>query len=174
MVNGTQMTVTCHVDDLKISHTTPQEVTKFILALAKFYGDSITVIREKIYSYLGIGFDFSTPGTAKPAIIKYAVQILETIPELITSASTSPAADHLFQTREDGTNQLPEEQAYVFHHAVAQLLFLGINARLDLLTFNSFLTKRVQKPDKDDWAKLKRGPSYPHATRHMKILITIA
>ena len=35
MVNGSQITVTWHVDDLKVSHKESTEVTKFILALGK-------------------------------------------------------------------------------------------------------------------------------------------
>ena len=35
MINGSQMTVTWHVNDLKISHKESTEVTKFIRALGK-------------------------------------------------------------------------------------------------------------------------------------------
>ena len=42
-----QMTVTWHVDDLKVSHVDDFEITKFILFLAKKYGDKITVMREQ-------------------------------------------------------------------------------------------------------------------------------
>ena len=42
-VNGTQMTVTWHVNDLKFSHKDPAEVSKFLLAMAKIYGPGITV-----------------------------------------------------------------------------------------------------------------------------------
>ena len=90
MVNGTRMTVTWHVDNLKITHAKPQTVNKFILALGKIYGDGVIVTREQIYSYLGMDFDFSTPGAAKLVMIKYTAQILEDFPELITSAPTSP------------------------------------------------------------------------------------
>ena len=43
MVNGKQMTVTWHVDDLKASHEDDLELTKLVLFLAKKYGDKITV-----------------------------------------------------------------------------------------------------------------------------------
>jgi hypothetical protein len=40
-VNGTQMTVCWHVDDLKVSHIDPDEVTKFGDWLSKTYGVSV-------------------------------------------------------------------------------------------------------------------------------------
>ena len=36
MINGSQMTVTWHVDDLKISHKDEKELTKFISELGSF------------------------------------------------------------------------------------------------------------------------------------------
>ena len=151
-VNGSQMTVTWHVDDLKVSHKDPAEVTKFLLAMARIYGKGITVTRGKIHTYLGMDFDYSTPQTVKVSMIKYAKQCLNYFPEIITSTSSSPAADHLFTVREEGEAKLlPEEQAQQFHHSVAQLLFLCMRARPDLQTAISFLTKRVKNPDEDDW-----------------------
>ena len=40
-VNGTQMTVCWHVDDLKVSHVAPKEVTKFGEWLSKTYGVTV-------------------------------------------------------------------------------------------------------------------------------------
>ena len=42
MINGQQMTVTWHVDDLKMSHKSELD-TKFIVYLGKLYGNKITV-----------------------------------------------------------------------------------------------------------------------------------
>ena len=62
MINGSQMTVTWHVDDLKISHKESDEVTKFIRELEEVYGDKLTVHRGKVHPYLGMQFDYSTSG----------------------------------------------------------------------------------------------------------------
>jgi len=70
--------------------------------------------------------------------------------------------------------QLPDEQAQAFHHAVAQLIFLGMLACPDLIMLVYFLTRCVREPDEDDWSKLKRGINYLHATRHVNFLIIIA
>ena len=39
VIIGLQMTITWHVDDLKISHKDGWEITKMIMSLAKIYGD---------------------------------------------------------------------------------------------------------------------------------------
>ena len=69
MINGLQMTVTWHVDDLKISHKESDEVTKFISELEKVLGNKLTVHRGKIHSYLGIHSDYGTAGTVKISMI---------------------------------------------------------------------------------------------------------
>ena len=60
MVNGSQMTVTWHVNDLKISHVDSGEVTKFLNHFTGIYGDRMTVNRGKVHDYLGMDMDFST------------------------------------------------------------------------------------------------------------------
>lgn len=52
-VNGNQLTVTLHVDDLKISHVDSFEVTKLIRYLEKIYG-KVVVHRGKVHDYLGM------------------------------------------------------------------------------------------------------------------------
>ena len=161
-----------HVDDLKISHKYPREVTQFILPIENIYGEGITVTRGKVHYYLGMDFNFSNQVTTKLLMVNYAAQILDDFPEVLTTYATSIPAEHLFQIREDGKKKLSKEQAQDFNHSVAQLLFIAMCARPDLLTLLLFLTKRVLGPDEDDWGKLKRGHKYLMATRHMKLVLT--
>ena len=53
MINGHQMTVTWHVDDLKVSHKDPFEITKFTAYLSSIYGKKLSVKRGKVHDYLG-------------------------------------------------------------------------------------------------------------------------
>ena len=96
IVDGTQMTVTWHVNDLKVSDKDPAEVSKFLLSMAKIYGPGITVTRGKVHPYLGMDFDYSTPQPVKVSMIKYAKQIIGDFSEAITSTSSLPVAGHLF------------------------------------------------------------------------------
>jgi len=61
-INGKQMTVTCHVDDLKVSHKDPAEITKFANYLAVIYEEKLTVHRELIHDYLGMDLDYKANG----------------------------------------------------------------------------------------------------------------
>jgi hypothetical protein len=99
-------------------------------------------------------FDFSSKNDVQINMTRYVSKIIEDFPEEIVGKSSTPAGDHLFKIREDG-RKLDNEMAYAFHHTVYQLLFTANRAHWDIQTAVSFLTTRVQAPDKDDWGKLK-------------------
>merc|ERR1711884_332800 len=74
-VNGSQFTITLHVDDLKLSHKDPEEVTKMIDYLRGLYEElpngevkKMDVQRlsktNKVLNYLGMDFDYSVKGEA--------------------------------------------------------------------------------------------------------------
>ena len=54
------MTVTWHVDYLKLSHKDRLEVTKCLQIFDLIYGGLMTVYRGKVHDYLGMDLDFST------------------------------------------------------------------------------------------------------------------
>ena len=57
MVNGHQMTICWHVDDLKVSHKDDNAVTELAEKLAEIYGPKATVSRGKVHEYLGMDID---------------------------------------------------------------------------------------------------------------------
>ena len=57
-VGGSQLTITWHVDDLKVSHKDLSEVTKIIEHLQGIYGDKMTVRRGKVHDYLGMTLNY--------------------------------------------------------------------------------------------------------------------
>ena len=77
MINGSQMTMTWHVDDIKISHKDSREVTKCIEHFRKIYGDRMTIHCGKVHDYLGMDLDFSSNKVLKIGMIKYLKKILE-------------------------------------------------------------------------------------------------
>ena len=101
MINGSQMTVTWHVDYLKISHKESDKVTKFISELGQLYDNDLTVHQGKVHLYLGMHFDYSTKGTVKISMIPYTKQIIDDFPERVTSTAPTPAGDHLFTVKTD-------------------------------------------------------------------------
>ena len=161
-IQGSQCTITFHVDDLKISHKDPQVVSDIIHMLEGIYGE-VAVSRGKMQTYLGIDFDFSVPGEVSLSMKSYLQDILDDFPEELTKEVKTPAADHLFDI-DPNKKLLPQDQKDVFHQTVARLLWVAMRARPDILTALSFLTTRVQAPDEDDWKKLVRLMCYIQET----------
>ena len=161
-INGSQCTITFHVDDLKISHKDPQVVSDIISMLSGIYGE-LSVSRGKNQTYLGMDFDYTTSGEVKIGMKGYLTEILEDFPEDLNMIPVTPAAMHLFDI-DPNAKLLPLPQKEIFHQTVARLLWVAIRARPDILTALSFLTTRVQAPDEDDWKKLIRLLCYVQET----------
>eukprot|EP00804_Cyclotella_cryptica_P016577 CCRYP_020528-RE/>CCRYP_020528-RE protein AED:0.38 eAED:0.38 QI:0/-1/0/1/-1/1/1/0/519 len=170
-IRGKQMTICWHVDDLKLSHKRKAEVRKIEDWLRSMYGN-ISVSEGDKHTYLGMDLDYSEPGKWTVTMAGYTKEIIAGFPEVIQGTSATPAADHLFQTRDDG-RKLPEEQAAAFHRTTAQLLFLSGRARRDIQTTVAFLTTRVKQPDEDDWGKLKRVLKYLNGTVDMGLCLSV-
>ena len=66
-------------------------------------------MRDKVHSYLGMDFEYSTPCLLKVSMIKYAKQIITDLSEATTSISALPVANHLFDIGDEGEVKiLPE------------------------------------------------------------------
>ena len=149
-VNGHQMTIVWHVDDLNVSHKDPWEATTMAIFLSKIYGD-LKVQCGKQFKYLGMDVDYSTPGEVKISMIPCIGNILKDVPEEITGTAATPAADFLFEVRANTKlTKLPKEQEMAFHDNVAKLCFICICARHDIQIPVAFLTTKVKEPDDDN------------------------
>ena len=60
--------------------------------------------------------------------------------------------------------------ALVFHHTVAQLLFMAMRVRQDIQMAVAFLTTRSKSPGEDDWGKLKQVLKYPSGMREAALI----
>ena len=101
-INGKQMTICWHVDDLLLGHEDPQVVTDFLTWLAARYNTpdkKLTAKRGLHHDCFGMTIDFTSPGSVAFDMIPYINKILSDFPEKITGVTSSPAADHLFQVR---------------------------------------------------------------------------
>jgi len=171
-INGKQCTIVWHVDDLKISHVDTSVVDEIVRNLRSEFGKvgDLTVHRGKVHDYLGMELDFSEDGNVMVSMEKYLDEILVELPEDMDGTAVTPAAEHLFKTR-DNAPKLDNERAALFHRVTAQLLFASQRARPDLRTVVSFLTKRVQTPDEDDYKKLARAIKYVRRTKYLRLKI---
>jgi hypothetical protein len=172
VVDGKQMTACWHVDDLKVSHCDPVQVTIFGEWLNEKYGVAVATHRGKVHDYLGMIFDFLPKGKVIVTMMEYVKNIIKDFPEEIVGTKTSPATDHLFTVRDLSLAKvLPEEQAMAFHRTTAQLLFLSARARRDIQPTTVSLTTRVRLLDEDDWGKVKRVLSNLKGTLHMPLIL---
>ena len=115
--------------------------------------------------------DYSVQGKVSFSMPQYIEDLLLEYPDsIMKGTSTTPAANHLFQTNENA-EKLGATDAVLFHHLVAKLLYLGKRTRPDLLTAISFLYTRIQNPDVDDFKKLGRCMRYLRDSKHLLLTL---
>ena len=170
------MTVTWHVDDIKVSQKEPFEITKFAHCLSLQYDKKLAAKRGKVNDYLHMDLKYSTKGAVKVSIMNYLKNVEDEFPIEIIGTAKSPACEHLFQADEDDDKQkhyLDTTRAIQCHRVTAQLLFASRRAHQDIQTTLSFLTSHFKKPDEDDWGKLVRCMKYLKGTKYMKLNLTV-
>ena len=128
-----------HVDDLKISHKDKDVVTDVINALGDRFGGIIplTISRGKVHDYLGMTFNYETPGQVMIHMYQYIYEMLKSIPDRYKQevGSATPAPTNLYETRSDsseGVELLSKKDKNEYHTITAQLLHLSTRAQPDL------------------------------------------
>ena len=174
MVNGYQITVVWHVDDLKASHKQKQVIDKFVKWVKDKYGaiGEVKVVYGLEHVYLGMNFDFTIDKSVRINMTKYVKEMLEDYPEQLKGKSKTPANEKLFRVN-DSSTKLDREKAEVFHTFVAKGLFLSKRARPDIQTVIAFLCTRVQQPNVEDWYKLHRLMDYLKRTKNDCLVMTM-
>ena len=89
--NDQQCTACVHVDDIKITCADPLGVEETITALTNRY-KTITVKRGMVHSYLGMTFDYSTPGKVRITMSKYVQQSRHNLFEI--DSESEPLSQH--------------------------------------------------------------------------------
>ena len=157
-VNGKQMTVTWHVDDLKASHKDDQALNEFAEWLEEKCGSKenpATVHKGDKHRHLGVTMDHGTKGKVKIDVTDGVEEMMEEFPcHLSDRVTKTPATDDIFVVNE--SPGLDVQRAAVLHKFVAKSLFLCKRARPDTQVPVAFLTTRVKEPTEQDWFKLLR------------------
>ena len=166
------MTVFWNVDDLKVSHKDEFDITRFATYLREIHG-GLQASHGKFYDYLGMTLDYSDKDRIQVSMIPYLINILKDFPEDLGAPAATPAPDNLFKVRpEVEAIFVPEYQDQVFHHNVAQIIFLSARSRRYIQKSIALLITRVKKPDEDDWFKLRRCLNYLKGTIGLKLTLT--
>ena len=123
-INNKQCTIVFHVDDLKISHVDEEVVSSIIKDLSNRFGDimPLSVSRGKVHGYMGMTFDYTTPGKLTITMYDYINSIIENAGELYKegAGSATTAPDHLFDIREpnEGDNELLTKDEKEEYHTI--------------------------------------------------------
>ena len=85
----------------------------------------------KVHKYLEMTIYYSSPGELIFSMINYIRRILENITEDMKAESATPSAHHLFDIAQDA-KKLSQADADLFHHFLAQLIYLSKRVRPDI------------------------------------------
>jgi hypothetical protein len=127
MVNGTQMTVRWHVDDLMISHTSQDNIMAFVKKIKDVNGENLAEKVGTVHNYLGMTFDYSFDNKVRINMNQYFLKVIKEFTQEILGMCATPAADHLYKIQEN-VKKLNEKLAEAFHHTTYQPLFAANRA----------------------------------------------
>jgi hypothetical protein len=165
----TQCSIALYVDDLLVTCENEQ-VLRNVENFLKSKYEEVSANYGKLHDYLGMCFDFSSPGEV---YISQTGLIFNLVDSLGLAPRESPAGSKLFEIPSDSPC-LSERATQLFHSHVASLLYLAKRTRPDLLSAVSFLTTRVAAPTIDDAIKLRRVLGYLSGTRELGLTLKAA
>jgi hypothetical protein len=165
--DGIKLHCAIYVDDVKAICADQAQLDLFQSQLEEVFG-KLSVKDGFIHEYLGMKFDYSTPGQVKVNMEKYLSDIVTE--SKVTSDADTPAALNLFDVSPDSP-ALTEPERENFHKVVAQLLYAAVRVRPDILLPVIFLSSRVTKATAEDQHKLKRVLRYLRGTQDMGIFL---
>jgi hypothetical protein len=167
-LDGAQVTVVMHVDDLFITSKSDDNHTNFESCMRNKYKE-IKVSKGKVLDYIGMTFDFIVPGQVSITMDNCERSILSE--GGVWPLRSTPAASTLFDTRD--APKATKEEVQFFRTFVAKLLYLAKRVRPECLVAVAFLTTRVHDVDADDMGKLKRLLGYLRATPNRGVVLRV-
>ena len=170
--DNSQTSLVIHVDDMIITASNESRIDDVIKQIETIY-PGLTKHRGKVLNYTGMTFEFNKEGCVKMTMEGFVQDLIEGCKDMPGTANT-PARANLFSIPDESDSPLPDNLRERFHSITAKLLYLSKRTRPDILTAVAFLTKRVLKPQKDDYDKLIRMIQYVRAIQHMGITFEVS
>ena len=173
------MTMGVYVDDIIITSPSSEAVAHTIKALQDKYVQ-LKIHQGKVHNYLGMVLDFSEAGYVhinQTGMIQEiakspGVHNLEAAVGAAVKKPKTPSHDKLFQHSEDSA-PLPADLAKELHSITAKILFIANRGWPDVISFISYMTKRVLAPTIVDGRKLLRAISYLQETAKLDLRLGI-
>ena len=141
IVNGEQITVQFHVDNLMVSHKNQTVLEDFLANLRDEFGQEDTLTENKglVHEYLDITIDYSILHKIIFTMFDYLEDVtIEAYEDLKNGYSYYPRNDPLFKV-DYKSPSLPTKDAELFHRHFARLLFVSKRARPVILVYIAFL-----------------------------------
>jgi hypothetical protein len=173
MIDGNQVTIQFHVDDIKISHVKQSVIDSVLDDLNRTFGTTkkpLAATTGMIHDYLGITIDYSEIDKVKFTMYDYLEDIINEMPDDMNGTSPTPATDRLFDVEEESP-ALNEKESDFFHRTTARLLFAAKRARPDLQVAVAYLCTRVKNPNQSDYRKLSRVIKYLRMTIFIPLVL---
>jgi hypothetical protein len=150
MVDGKQLTVAWHVDDLKISHVSAKVVDDLITDLVSEFGKEtpLSKSRGKVHDYLRMTLDFSVPGQVTVTMIDYIKMICMDLPKDMVGKAATPAANHLFRVDDEDAAPLDKDRADLFVHLTMQLAAVSKPKGMSRYPNSNFIPMRAHTASK--------------------------
>ncbi len=76
MVNGSQITVCWHIDDLMISHVDSNVINELLRTIKGIYGENLAKKTGNVHDYLGMAFDYATSGEVRVNMRQYLDKVI--------------------------------------------------------------------------------------------------
>ena len=191
-VDGSVLTICFHVDDCKISCVSAKVVDETISRLRNNFevvfedgSGTMKVHRGKRHEFVGMSLDYEHKGEVYISMIRYVQDLVDTFKQAQltlddgfikvkkksrSSTQLMAAPKNLFVVNEE-CEPLSDAACVLYHLMVAKCLYFAKRARPDAMTAMSFLTKRVKKPDREDWEK-QHLVKYLESTKNLPLILS--
>ena len=175
-VNGEQLTMQFHVDDLKASHKDPRVLSDLMSELRSTFGkeDELSETTGNAHEYLGLTINYFAPGKVAIAMFEYLedmiVEAEERQGELSCKNNQCPCSDKIFKVN-DESKRVDHEAKEFMRRITARLLFAAKRGRPDILPTVAFLCTRVSDPTEEDLKKLNKLLSHAKQSMHAPLIL---
>ena len=176
MVDGSQLTLIFHIDDILASHKKAHIVAECIKLLDGAYGkaDALAATRGKRHEHLGMTLDFGVvEGACAISQCDFVKKMHRNLPkELKGPYRRAPAPPDLLKVNENAP-LATKELGSRYHENSAKLLWLGQRGRPDSQLATGFHCTRVKNTAVEDLGKLRWPMGYSWYARRMPLIISI-
>jgi Reverse transcriptase (RNA-dependent DNA polymerase) len=170
-------TIGIYVDDILLTCSHPSLADAIIQDLEKEY-KQLKVTRGTTHNYLGMILDFAHKGVVRICQSGMIEEItrapgVDTLTAALGPTEENPktpGSEYLFRSSEHSP-VLDPPLIKIVHSLTARILFVANRARPDMLTFVSYMTKKVLSPTVEDGKKLLRALRYLAHTSKLELTL---